>query len=176
MVWQASSRENFVDDVQAMRRRVEQHVPAAEADRQLKLGAGGLRDVEFARAAAAARARPRRRVAAHRHHARRRWPPCRAGGYVGRDDAATLGTAYRLLRTLEHRIQLFRLRRTHLMPTADSDLRRLGRALGHRSSPAEAVVAQWRAQQREVRRLHERIFYRPLLVGGRAALRLRRAR
>ena len=85
-----------------------------------------------------------------------------AAGYVGRDDAATLGTAYRLLRTLEHRIQLFRLRRTHLMPTADSDLRRLGRALGHRSSPAEAVVAQWR-QQREVRRLHERIFYRPLL-------------
>ena len=42
-----SSRENFVDDVQAMRRRVEQHIPAAEADRQLKLGPGGLRDVEF---------------------------------------------------------------------------------------------------------------------------------
>ena len=47
MVWQASSRANFVDDVQAMRRRVEQHIPPAEADRQLKLGAGGLRDVEF---------------------------------------------------------------------------------------------------------------------------------
>jgi glutamate-ammonia-ligase adenylyltransferase len=29
--------------------------------------------------------------------------------------------------------------------------------------PAEAVVAQWQAQQREVRRLHERLFYRPLL-------------
>ena len=86
-----------------------------------------------------------------------------AGGYVGREDAATLGTAYRLLRTLEHRIQLFRLRRTHLMPTTQSDLRRLGRALGHRSLPAEAVVTQWRTQQREVRRLHERIFYHPLL-------------
>ena len=73
-------------------------------------------------------------------------------------------TAYRLLRTLEHRIQLYRLRRTHLMPTAESDLRRLGRALGHRSSPGEAVLAQWRTQKREVRRLHERIFYRPLLA------------
>ena len=30
-----------------MRRRVEEHVPAGESDRQLKLGAGGLRDVEF---------------------------------------------------------------------------------------------------------------------------------
>ena len=35
LVWQAASRENFVEDVQAMRRRVEQHVPPAEADRQL---------------------------------------------------------------------------------------------------------------------------------------------
>ena len=162
MVWQASSRENFVDDVQAMRRRVEQHIPAAEADRQLKLGPGGLRDVEFS-------VQLLQLVHGRADESLRTGTTLdglaalSAGGYVGRDDAATLGTAYRLLRTLEHRIQLFRLRRTHLMPTAESDLRRLGRALGHRSSPAEAVVAQWRAQQREVRRLHERIFYRPLL-------------
>jgi glutamate-ammonia-ligase adenylyltransferase len=162
LVWQASSRKNFVDDVQAMRRRVERHIPSAEADRQLKLGPGGLRDVEFSvqllqlvhgRADESLRTRTTLDGLA----------ALSAGGYVGRDDAATLATAYRLLRTLEHRIQLFRLRRTHLMPTAEGDLRRLGRALGHRSSPAEAVVTQWRSQQREVRRLHERIFYRPLL-------------
>ncbi len=162
LVWQASSRENFVDDVQAMRRRVEQHIRPAEADRQLKLGAGGLRDVEFS-------VQLLQLVHGRADESLRTGTTLdglaalSAGGYVGRDDAATLATAYRLLRTLEHRIQLFRLRRTHLMPTAESDLRRLGRALGHRSSPAEAVVAQWRAQQREVRRLHERIFYRPLL-------------
>ena len=162
MVWQASSRENFVDDVQAMRRRVEQHIPAAEVDRQLKLGAGGLRDVEFSvqlLQLVHGRADDSLRTGTTLDGL----AALSAGGYVGRDDAATLSTAYRLLRTLEHRIQLFRLRRTHLMPTAESDLRRLGRALGHRSSPAEAVVAQWRSQQREVRRLHERIFYRPLL-------------
>ena len=162
MVWQASSRENFVDDVQAMRRRVEQHIPVAEADRQIKLGPGGLRDVEFS-------VQLLQLVHGRADESLRTGTTLdglaalSAGGYVGREDAATLGTAYRLLRTLEHRIQLFRLRRTHLMPTSEGDLRRLGRALGHRSSPAEAVVAQWRAQQREVRRLHERIFYRPLL-------------
>ena len=37
-------------------------------------------------------------------------------GYVGRDDAAELDRAYRMLRTLEHRIQLYRLRRTHVVP------------------------------------------------------------
>ena len=162
MVWQASSRENFVDDVQAMRRRVEQHIPAAEADRQLKLGQGGLRDIEFSvqllqlvhgRADETLRSGTTLDALA----------ALTAGGYVGRDEAATLATAYRLLRTLEHRIQLYRLRRTHLMPTAESDLRRLGRSLGHRSNPGDEVVKQWRAQAREVRRLHERIFYRPLL-------------
>jgi [glutamine synthetase] adenylyltransferase / [glutamine synthetase]-adenylyl-L-tyrosine phosphorylase len=162
MVWQASSRANFVDDVQAMRRRVEQHIPPAEADRQLKLGPGGLRDVEFS-------VQLLQLVHGRSDETLRTGTTLdglaalSAGGYVGREDAATLSTAYRLLRTLEHRIQLFRLRRTHVMPTAESDLRRLGRALGHRSSPAEAVVSQWRTQQREVRRLHERIFYRPLL-------------
>ena len=48
MVWSASTRDGFVGDVQAMRRRVLQHLPAQEAERQLKLGSGGLRDVEFA--------------------------------------------------------------------------------------------------------------------------------
>ncbi|MGL5816130.1 MAG: bifunctional [glutamine synthetase] adenylyltransferase/[glutamine synthetase]-adenylyl-L-tyrosine phosphorylase [Phycicoccus sp.] len=162
MVWQASSRENFVDDVQAMRRRVEQHLPAAEAGRQLKLGPGGLRDVEFSvqlLQLVHGRADDTLRGASTLDALE----ALAVGGYVGREDAAVLDEAYRYLRVLEHRIQLYRLRRTHLMPTTDADLRRLGRALGHRSAPAETVVAEWRARQREVRRLHERIFYRPLL-------------
>ena len=47
LVWQASQREHFVGDVQGMRRRVVDHIPVHQADRQLKLGPGGLRDVEF---------------------------------------------------------------------------------------------------------------------------------
>ena len=48
MVWTACEREDFVPEVQAMRRRVEALVPAGERTRELKLGTGGLRDVEFA--------------------------------------------------------------------------------------------------------------------------------
>jgi glutamate-ammonia-ligase adenylyltransferase len=163
LVWQASTRENFVDDVQAMRRRVEEHIPPAEAERQIKLGAGGLRDVEFSvqlLQLVHGRADESLRTATTLDGL----AALSTGGYVGRDDAATLSVAYRYLRALEHRIQLHRLRRTHLMPTAELDLRRLGRSLGHHASPADAVVAQWRAHRREVRRLHERIFYRPLLT------------
>ncbi len=48
LVWKAAERENFVTDVQKMRRRVIENIPAAEIDRELKLAPGGLRDVEFA--------------------------------------------------------------------------------------------------------------------------------
>ncbi len=163
MVWEAAGRPDFVVDVQAMRRRVEQHVPAAEAGRQLKLGPGGLRDVEFSvqllqlvHGRSDERLRSRNTLDA--------LAALSAGGYVGREEAAALDTAYRLLRTLEHRIQLFRLRRTHLMPTDRADLRRLGRGIGCRGDAEAEVVRAWQAQAREVRRIHERLFYRPLLA------------
>ncbi len=162
MVWQAAGRAGFVEDVQSMRRRVEEHVPAAEAPRQLKLGRGGLRDVEFSvqlLQLVHGRSDPRLRSGTTLDAL----AALSAGGYVGRDDREVLDAAYRFLRTLEHRIQLFRLRRTHLMPTGAADLRRLGRALGYRQDPEGAVVERWQSQAREVRRLHERLFYRPLL-------------
>ena len=47
LIWSSAGREGFVESVQAMRRRVTEHIPAAEEQRQIKLGRGGLRDVEF---------------------------------------------------------------------------------------------------------------------------------
>src|SRR5690606_13620953 len=47
MVWSSASRENFVESAQRMRERVTAHIPSDEVDIQLKLGPGGLRDVEF---------------------------------------------------------------------------------------------------------------------------------
>ncbi len=161
-VWSAADHPTFVEDVQAMRRRVEQHVPARLAERELKLGPGGLRDVEFAVQLL--------QLVHGRSDVMLRSPTTMIAleslatwGYVGRDDAATLAEAYRFLRTLEHRIQLHRLRRTHTMPEDEVELRRLGRSLGFRQDPVGELVTTWRRHAREVRRLHEKLFYRPLL-------------
>jgi [glutamine synthetase] adenylyltransferase / [glutamine synthetase]-adenylyl-L-tyrosine phosphorylase len=90
-----------------------------------------------------------------------------AGGYVGREDAATLIASYRFLRTVEHRLQLLRLRRTHLLPTDEQQLRWLARSLGykpdHRGDAVAVLDAELSLHTREVRRLHEKLFYRPLL-------------
>ncbi|WP_265521999.1 bifunctional [glutamine synthetase] adenylyltransferase/[glutamine synthetase]-adenylyl-L-tyrosine phosphorylase [Oerskovia flava] len=161
-VWSAVGRENFVEDSQAMRRRVEDHVPAAEADRQLKLGKGGLRDVEFT-VQLLQLVHGRGDDTIHSPSTLTALTALAAGGYVGREHAARLAVCYRFLRALEHRIQLFRLRRTHLLPTAQEDLRRLARSLGMRAEGAEGLVDRWKATRREVRALHEELFYRPLL-------------
>ncbi len=159
MVWDAVTRANFVEDAQAMRRRVEAHVPPAEADRQIKLGRGGLRDVEFT-------VQLLQLVHGRLDETIRSATTLEAlgelskGGYVGRDDAIELAECYRFLRVLEHRIQLFRMRRTHLFPTAEADLRRLARAL---HTDVDSLTERWRATRRRVRQLHEAMFYRPLL-------------
>ncbi|USQ75030.1 bifunctional [glutamine synthetase] adenylyltransferase/[glutamine synthetase]-adenylyl-L-tyrosine phosphorylase [Ornithinimicrobium cryptoxanthini] len=163
MVWEASAREGFVENVQSMRRRVEEHVPPAEAPWQLKLGPGGLRDIEFS-VQLLQLVHGRTDEELHSGTTLEALTALRDGGYVGRDDAGDLDAAYRFLRVLEHRIQLHRLRRTHLMPSTEADQRRLGRSLGERRDAAASLVQRWRAQQREVRRLHERLFYRPLLA------------
>ncbi|MFI0741549.1 bifunctional [glutamine synthetase] adenylyltransferase/[glutamine synthetase]-adenylyl-L-tyrosine phosphorylase [Streptomyces sp. NPDC021100] len=162
LVWQAAERENFVPDVQQMRRRVVASIPADRLDRELKLGPGGLRDVEFAvqllqlvhgRSDATLRSGGTLDALA----------ALAAGGYVGRADAAALDAAYRFLRAMEHRIQLHRLRRTHLVPEGEAEQRRLGRSLGFRTEPVAELGKEWRRHAREVRRLHEKLFYRPLL-------------
>lgn len=165
-IWSASSRPHFVDDARAMRRRVERESQRVGEDRRIKLGPGGLRDVEFTvqllqlvhgRADAELRVRSTLDALA----------ALSVGGYVGRDDALALDEGYRALRLLEHRAQLHRLRRTHDLPDRDADLRRIGRGIG--IPEPDDLRAAFRARRLQVRALHEEIYYRPLL-GAAAAL------
>ncbi|MBX3099943.1 MAG: bifunctional [glutamine synthetase] adenylyltransferase/[glutamine synthetase]-adenylyl-L-tyrosine phosphorylase [Salinibacterium sp.] len=160
-VWSSAAREGFVDSVQRMRERVTDNIPSAELDVQLKLGPGGLRDVEFTiqllqlvHGQSDPLVRQRATLPALQALADE--------GYIGRVEAAEFSRDYRFLRLLEHRLQLSRLRRTHLMPTEPEALRVLARASGLATS-ANDLTEQWQRTKQAVRRLHERLFYRPLL-------------
>lgn len=161
MVWSSAARENFVESVQAMRERVTAHIPPDEVEVQLKLGPGGLRDVEFT---------IQLLQLVHGHsdpqvHQRATLDALVAladRGYIGRVEAAEFGSDYRFLRLLEHRIQLSRLRRTHLMPRDPDALRALARASGV-ATTADGLLEAWQRVKQTVRTLHERLFYRPLL-------------
>ena len=156
-----------VPAVRRMKARVETSAKAkAGGDRQVKLGPGGLRDIEFA---------VQLLQLVHGRHD----PALRSGstlvaldrltaaGFVGRADAAQLAEAYRFLRLVEHRLQLASERRTHTIPAGEEARRWLARTLGYRDGPEVDALERFEADRRRhagaVRGLHEKLFYRPLL-------------
>lgn len=160
-IWSSAAREDFVDSVQRMRERVTEHVDPEDAPYQLKLGVGGLRDIEFTvqllqlvHGLTDPEIRTRGTLES--------LDALVAGGYIGRTDAAVFAADYRTLRLLEHRLQLKELTRTHLMPRTPEGLRVLARATGLAES-GDAVWSLWERVRREVRDIHTRLFYRPLL-------------
>ena len=179
-VWTASTRDNFVYDCQRMRQRVENLIAVPLKDREIKLGKGGLRDVEFTiqmLQLVHGRADETLRTSGTLESLQR----LSDGGYVSRGQAARLALDYRFERVLEHRQQMWTLKRTHLFPDLGTaslggldrkrdmnvdelnhnpELRRLARALGMHP---EELVDRYDETRREIRRLHLDIYYRPML-------------
>ena len=160
-VWESTVRENFVESVQKMRQRVTDHIPTSEVDAQIKLGPGGLRDIEFTvqllqlvhgRSDQSIRVRDTLGALEALSN----------GSYIGREDAERFSAHYRFLRLLEHRIQLSAMRRTHLMPADENARRSIARAVSLELT-AEQLISRWEKVKLEVRDLHQQLFYRPLL-------------
>ena len=165
MVWAAAERDGFVGDVQAMRRRVVEHIPAQEAERQLKLGSGGLRDVEFAvqllqlvhgradersasdhaERARGADARRLRRPRGRRGSCTRPTRSCAPSSTGSSSTSCAAPTSY---------------------PTTRPRCAGSAARIGYLKDPV-ALDDAWQHHRREVRRLHEKLFYRPLLERGR---------
>ncbi|MEU4162588.1 bifunctional [glutamine synthetase] adenylyltransferase/[glutamine synthetase]-adenylyl-L-tyrosine phosphorylase [Actinoplanes sp. NPDC026670] len=166
LVWHAAERPEAVADVRDMRRKIIDNVPKKELDREIKRGPGGLRDIEFA-------VQLLQLVHGRVDETLRcggTLPALRAlvaGGYVGREDGETLLRGYRFLRGVEHRLQLQHLRRTHTVPDDPAGLRWLAAALGYTALPGRDAVesfrSDWVGHAANVRRLHVKLLYRPLL-------------
>ncbi|HEY8589268.1 MAG TPA: bifunctional [glutamine synthetase] adenylyltransferase/[glutamine synthetase]-adenylyl-L-tyrosine phosphorylase [Naasia sp.] len=160
-VWASSERPSFVEQVQRMRERVTAHIPPEEADVQLKLGQGGLRDIEFT-VQLLQLVHGRTDPAVRERATLPALESLAEAGYIGRAEATEFADDYKVLRLLEHRLQLALLTRTHLMPRGEDRLRVLARATGL-GTTADELLERWQRTKVAVRSLHERLFYRPLL-------------
>ena len=161
-IWGNRERSNLVQHARQMRKRVIDQIPMAEKDLNIKLGRGGLRDVEFT----VQLLQLVHGVVDESLRESGTFPAIQAladAGLLGRDDALALQRQYRLLRVIEHRLQLVKLRRTHLVPTDASDLRRIARGLNPRLS-ADDLKEIWLNSRQEIASLHDTIFFRPLLA------------
>ncbi|MCH7230766.1 bifunctional [glutamine synthetase] adenylyltransferase/[glutamine synthetase]-adenylyl-L-tyrosine phosphorylase [Glycomyces sp. L485] len=160
LIWGAANRPGVVADIRDMRRKVADSVPAAERKYEIKLGPGGLRDIEFAvqlLQLVHGRGDPALRV----RSTLEALEVLVAGGYLARRDGEDLTDTYVFLRTVEHRLQLQRLLRTHRVPDGGEPLHQLARGLGYATD--EDFMTAWRGHATTARRLHEKLLYRPLL-------------
>jgi glutamate-ammonia-ligase adenylyltransferase len=162
LIWKVAERENFVRDIQEMRKRVIANIPSDEAERELKLGVGGLRDIEFA-IQLLQLVHGKTDEAIRSSNTLIALDSLMTWGYVGREDAEILRMTYIFERQVEHRIQMFDMTRTHLLPKLTEDLRRLGKLLGFKSDPVEGLAQSLHQHKTNARRLHEKLFYKPLL-------------
>lgn len=166
LIWQASTRPGFVQQVQRMRNRVIDHIDQEQRQREIKLGPGGLRDVEFPAQLLQlvhGKTDSELRVRATEDAL----DALQAGSYIGPSDAQVMVNNYRFLRLIEHRVQLVQMRRTHMIPEDEQELRHLARGVrpmtGGWPKDHEQLVKAWQATVRSNRTLFEQIFYRPLL-------------
>ncbi|HET7846612.1 MAG TPA: bifunctional [glutamine synthetase] adenylyltransferase/[glutamine synthetase]-adenylyl-L-tyrosine phosphorylase [Acidimicrobiia bacterium] len=151
-------------DVESLRsiRRIKEQVEQGASSTDIKRSRGGIRDIEFSiqllqlvhgrldvelRAPATLDALDA--LALH--------------GFIGPEDHQGLTEAYRFLRNLEHRIQLWDLRQTHEVPAEPMARARIARSLGFENSPQQELEERLGQVQSVVRDVHERLYFRPIL-------------
>jgi len=146
-------------ELRSMKGRAEQLVSRRGlADREIKRGRGGIRDIEFAvqllqlvHGGADPLIRRPATLPALAELA--------TAGYIEAGDASALALSYRFLRTLEHRLQLVEEAQVHTVPDDPDARAALARVLGL-SRGLDAVLGRYQASARAI---HERLFFRPLL-------------
>ena len=172
LIYPAVVSPERVAAVRAMKERVESHSAqtarrkGADTHEDVKLGPGGIRDIEFSvqlfqlvHGGSDRSVRNENTLAA--------LSALVEGGYVAEQDGAGLAVAYKWLRTVEHRLQLWQERQVHRLPSTAEERARVARTLGFKDAPAASAVERFderhRAVLADVRGRFEKLFYRPMI-------------
>jgi glutamate-ammonia-ligase adenylyltransferase len=130
-----SDRRNVLDEVAAMKQRIENEVvKAGELERNVKLGRGGIREIEFVAQSLQllhAGRNPFLQSAQNAAGAAK----ARAVHHLSESDVAGLTRAYSFMRDIEHRrLQMEHNRQTHTIPVLPAARERVARVRDSRAS------------------------------------------
>lgn len=158
-IWRKYLDYAAVADIEAMKRQIHAyrgHDDIAVEGHNIKLGRGGIREIEFF-------VQTQQLIAGGRHpelRGRQTLPVLSVladGGWIGKDARADLEAAYKFLRMVEHRLQMVADDQTHTLPSDREGLERFARFAGFkdRDSFAEELLSHLRKVQNHYHRLFE---------------------
>lgn len=169
-VWRKYLDFAAVADIHAMKRRVHEfkgHGAIAVRGHDIKLGRGGIRDIEFF-------AQTQQLIAGGRHPELRTRGTLETlarlaeGGWIEQEAAQELSEAYLFLRRVENRIQMIGDQQTHLIPAEPKELDRLARLCGFADTDTfgDALVAKFQCVEGHYGALFEKLPQPPSSVPG----------
>jgi glutamate-ammonia-ligase adenylyltransferase len=159
-IWRKYFDYAAIADIHAMKRQiyaVRGHDQITVPGHDLKVGRGGIREIEFF-VQTQQLVYGGRRPTLRGPRTLEMLGELAREGWVTPEAAAELGTAYRFLRDLEHRVQMVNDEQTQKLPRSDEDLASLARLAGFtRGGLDKALVRQMRIVERYYARLFEAV-------------------
>jgi [glutamine synthetase] adenylyltransferase / [glutamine synthetase]-adenylyl-L-tyrosine phosphorylase len=154
-IYPKSTSPDLLDEIASIKRRIERDiVGVVNLERDVKLGRGGIREIEFI-------VQTLQLIHGAGHpflqepSMLKALRALRQLDLLPRDEVLTCDNTYRFLRRVEHRLQIEAEQQTHVVPRDPSALRRL--ALSLRFSSSEDFNAALQQKMRGVRPIFQRI-------------------
>ena len=137
-----------IGGIKALKRRIEQTAHGDDQVRDVKVGHGGIRDIEFViqfLQLLNGGDLPQLRTG-NTFEAIAQLERC---GCLTNQERVLLGENYNFLRKIEHRLQIFFDLQTHMMPAEPAELRKLALRMGYEDLPARPALETFLADYRE---------------------------
>ena len=145
-----------IGGIKALKRRIEQTAHGEDQVRDVKIGHGGIRDIEFViqfLQLLNGGDLPQLRTG-NTLEAMTRLEQC---GCLTNQERVLLGENYNFLRKIEHRLQIFFDLQTHMMPAEPAELRKLALRMGYEDPPERPALETFLADYREKATFNRRI-------------------
>ncbi len=158
-IFPKSPTRDVLEEIGAIKRRIERDIVGPEnIERDVKLGAGGIREIEFV-VQALQLLHGARHAFLQETSTLKVLPVLADLELLPHGEARLLEDAYRFLRSVEHRLQIEAEQQTHTVPENPDELRRLSGSLGF--SSAEKFKATLRVHMQQVRAVFRRVISTP---------------
>ena len=151
-----------IDEISSMKTKIDKSIAVKGKDiRNVKLGYGGIREIEFFVQALQLLYGGKEPWIRERNTMRALHKLAQKG-FISYDEEAVLSAAYQFMRRVEHMIQLVDERQTYVMPESPHDLNTLSKRIGYqdksKNKAYEQLLKDYNSYKKSVRKIYDDLF------------------